>query len=62
MDRPDKLPALTENLRKNMENPVLSPEQANLLDSGYVDNFDEALELLEKSEQVKPDYLDKPYF
>lgn len=47
MDRPDKLPALTENLRKNMENPVLSPEQADLLDSGYVDNFDEALELLE---------------
>ncbi|GEM_PF-2946641 len=61
MDRPDKLPELVENLREKKESPLLSPEQAKLVDSGYVDNFDEALELLENTEQVKSHHK-KPYF
>lgn len=62
MDRPDNLPELTEGLRENMERPVLSPEQVDLYESGYVDDIDEALELLEEAEQAKSGYRGKPYY
>lgn len=56
MDRPDDLPELTERIRENMERPVLSEEQVELYNSGYIDDFEEVLELLEESEQIKPEY------
>lgn len=56
MDRPDNLPELTERIRENMERPVLSEEQVELYNSGYIDDFEEVLELLEESEQIKPEY------
>lgn len=62
MDRPDNLPELTERLRENMERPALSPDQIDLYESGYVDDFDDALEMLEEAEQIKPEYPGKPFY
>jgi enoyl-CoA hydratase/carnithine racemase len=47
--------SLAANKRQTQdEMTILSPEELNVLKSGYVDAFDDALEVLESARHVKP--------
>lgn len=51
--RPGNFEQVTERIREKIDAPVLSPGQARILDSGYINSPDKALELLEKADQYK---------
>lgn len=51
--RPENFNQTAERIREKIEAPVLSPEQARIMDSGYINSADKALALLEKSDQYK---------
>lgn len=34
--------------------PILSPAELNVLESGYINTFDDALAVLEDAQQIKP--------
>lgn len=41
-----------EQLRGDQEVPILSPRWLNVLESGYINTLDEALDVLEDAQQV----------
>lgn len=41
-----------EQLREEQEVPILSPKWLNVLESEYIDTFDDALDVLEDAQQV----------
>ncbi|SFR12779.1 hypothetical protein [Desulfoscipio geothermicus] len=43
-----------ESLRARQEVPVLTETELNVLESDYIDSFDDALAVLEDAQQVNP--------
>jgi hypothetical protein len=51
--QPEHIGQAAERIREKIEAPVLSPVQARILDSGYINSADNVLALLEKTDQNK---------
>jgi len=52
-DRPENFNEAMKRLGEQDEAPMLSEQQANVINSDYVDSADEVLEILERSERLK---------
>ena len=52
-DRPENFNEAMKRLGERDEAPMLSEQQANVINSDYVDSADEVLEILERSERLK---------
>ncbi|AGL01620.1 hypothetical protein [Desulfoscipio gibsoniae] len=51
-EEPNNLSLYAEQMREEQEVPILSPEWLNVLESDYIDTFDDALDVLEDAQQV----------
>ena len=51
--QPEHIGQAAERIREKIEAPVLSPAQARILNSGYINSADNVLALLEKTAQNK---------
>ena len=52
-NRPENFSEAMKRLGERDEAPILSEQQANVINSNYVDSADEVLAILEKSERLK---------
>ena len=52
-DRPENFSETMKRLGEQDEAPILSEQQADVINSDYVDSSDEVLAILERSERLK---------
>ena len=52
-DRPENFSDAMKKLGERGEAPILSEQQADVINSDYVDSADEVLAILERSERLK---------
>ncbi|WP_066639143.1 hypothetical protein [Desulfolucanica intricata] len=56
-DRPDNFRQALDEPEQWDEAPILSEKQAEVINSDYVDSYDEVLQILERSKRIRSDSL-----